>query len=102
MTMVCCNELLVKDFTYKVLPPDSSSFFTFEIFKIYLFLERGEGEREGVKHQCVVASHAPLTGDLAHNLGMCPRLGINLQPCGSQVGTQSTEPHQPGLIISLK
>ena len=26
---------------------------------IYLFLERGrEGEREGEKHQCVVASHA--------------------------------------------
>ena len=30
---------------------------------IYLFLERG---REGEKHQCVVASEAPPTGDLAH------------------------------------
>ena len=31
---------------------------------IYLFLDRGrEGERE--KHQCVVASHAPRTGDPA-------------------------------------
>ena len=30
------------------------------------------GEREGEKHQCVVASHAPLTGDLASNPGMCP------------------------------
>ena len=30
---------------------------------IYLFLERGrKGEREGEKHQCVVASHVPLTG----------------------------------------
>ena len=46
----------------------------FLIFKeefIYLFLERGrEGEREGEKHQCVVASHAPTTGDLACNPGM--------------------------------
>ena len=32
----------------------------------YLFVERGkEGERQGEKHQCVVAS----TGDLAHNAG---------------------------------
>ena len=44
---------------------------------IYLFLEKGrEGGREGEKHQCVVASGAPPTGDLAHNPGMCPRLGI--------------------------
>ena len=39
----------------------------------YLFLEMGkEGEREGEKDQCVVASHTPPTGDLAHNPGMCP------------------------------
>ena len=37
------------------------------------FRQRGrEGEREGQKHQCVVASHMPPTGDLAHNPGMCP------------------------------
>ena len=37
-----------------------------------LLLERGkEGEREEEKHQCVVASHAPPTGDLACNPGMC-------------------------------
>ena len=30
---------------------------------MYLYLERGrEGEREGEKHQCVVASHALPTG----------------------------------------
>ena len=46
---------------------------------IYLFVERArEGEREGEKHHCVVASHIPPTGDLAHNPGMCPRLGIEL------------------------
>ena len=36
---------------------------------IYLFLE---GKGEGEKHQCVVASCAPYTGDLAHNPSMCP------------------------------
>ena len=42
---------------------------------IYLFLEKGrEREREGEKHQRVVASHMPHTGDLASNPGMCPRL----------------------------
>ena len=43
-------------------------------FKFYLliFRERGrERVREGEKHR-VVASHAPPTGDLAHNPGMCP------------------------------
>ena len=35
----------------------------FYFFKgFYLFLERG---REGEKHQCVVASHVPPSGDLA-------------------------------------
>ena len=51
----------------------SSSFF----FKIlFIFRERrGEGERKGEKHQCVFASPAPLTWDLAHNPGV-PWLGI--------------------------
>ena len=56
------------------------------------------GEREGEKHQCVVASHAPLTGDLASNPGMCPDWEWNQWPFGSETGTQSTEPHQPGLF----
>ena len=44
-----------------------------------LILERGgkEGERVGEKHQCVVVSHAPPTGDLAHNPGMCPDWDLN-------------------------
>ena len=37
------------------------------------FIERGkEGDREGLKHQCVVASHMAPTGDLAHHPVMCP------------------------------
>ena len=46
------------------------SFKNFKKDFIYLFLEEGK-EKEGEKYQCVVASHAPPTGDLAHNPGMC-------------------------------
>ena len=52
---------------------------------IYLFLERErEGEREGEKHPCVVASHLAPTADLAHNPGMCPDWESNRRPFGSQ------------------
>ena len=60
-----------------------------------------EGEREGEKHQCVVASHTPPTGDLAHNPGMCPDWESNPRSFGSQAGTQSTEPHQPELCVCV-
>ena len=70
---------------------------------IYLFFrEKGrEGEREGEKHQCMVASHMPPTGDLAHNPGMCPDWESNQQPFGSQAHAQSTELHQPGPLLLL-
>ena len=65
---------------------------------IYLFLGRGrEGEGEVEKHQCVVVSRAPPTGDLAHNPAMYPDRELNQRTFGLQAGTQSTEPHQPGL-----
>ena len=38
----------------------------------------------------------PPAGDLAHNLSLCPDWELNRRPFGSQAGTQSTEPHQPG------
>ena len=41
-----------------------------------MFREGKEG-REGEKHQCVFASRTPLTGDLAHNIGMCPNQELN-------------------------
>ena len=51
----------------------------FKRFYLFIFREKGrEGKREGEKHQCVVASYMPPTGDLAHNPGLCPRLGIEL------------------------
>ena len=69
---------------------------------IYLFSFReGKGGREGEKHQCVVASHALPTGELACSLGMCPDWELNQWPCGSQAGTQSMEPHQPGINRDL-
>ena len=54
---------------------------SFPFFKndfIHLVFREGKGGREGEKHQNVVASHVALTGDLACNPGMCPRLGIKL------------------------
>ena len=61
--------------------------------KIFIFRERG---REGERYQCVVASHAPPTGDLARNPGKCPDRELNWGPFGSQMAAQSTEPYQPG------
>ena len=49
--------------------------FSLYFFKdfIYLFLEKGRnGEREGEKHPCVVASHTSPAGYLARTPGMCP------------------------------
>ena len=67
---------------------------------IYLILERGKGkEKQGDKHQCVVASHVPPIGDLAHNPGMFPDWESNQQPFGLQASAQSTEPHLPGLLM---
>ena len=57
--------------------------------KNYLFLERMEGrEKEGEKHQCVVASHTPPTGNLACNPGMCPDWESRQQLFGSQAQAQ--------------
>ena len=65
----------------------------------FIFRERErEGDREGEKPHCVVASQAPPTGDLACNPGMCPDWESNWRPFGFQASTQCTEPHQPGLI----
>ena len=50
----------------------------FEKILLFIFRERGrEGEREGEKHDCVVASPAPPTGDQDGNPGLCPDLNRN-------------------------
>ena len=62
--------------------------------KYFIYFYRGrEGEREVEKHQCLVASCMPSTGDLAHNVGMCPDWESNQQPFDLQASTQSTELH---------
>ena len=71
--------------------------------KIFIFRVRGrEGEREGEKHHCVVASLVPPTGYLACNPGMCPDWESNQRPFGSQASTQSPQPHRPGPVLLLR
>ena len=60
---------------------------------------RREREREGDKHQCVVAFHAPSTRDLASSPVMGPDWELNQRPFGSLDGVQSTEPQWPGLNL---
>ena len=60
---------------------EKSTLETYTVFflnSLFVFRERGrEGEREGEKHQCVVASHMPPIGDLARNPDMCPDWKLN-------------------------
>ena len=54
--------------------------FLSSFLKLCLFIFRDiemEGEREGEKQQCVVASCMSPTGDLALNLGMFPNWELN-------------------------
>ena len=67
--------------------------------KDFIYFQReGKGGKKGEreKHQRVVASHVPPTGDLACNPGMCPDWESNGWSFASEACTQSTEPHQPG------
>ena len=79
--------------------------FIFLIFKkdfIYLFFGEGKGGRKRAKkHQCVVVSCAPPTGDLACNPGMCPDWESNQTPFGSQ-WCSTTEPFEPGPMFPFK
>ena len=52
--------------------------FLFKKDFIYLFLERGGGKKkEGEKHQCVIATCVPHSGNLASNPGMRPDWELN-------------------------
>ena len=53
---------------------------------------------EGEKHQCLVASHTPPTGDLAHNPGMCPDWESNWRPFGLQNNANPLR-HQSGQCL---
>ena len=81
------------------LPIYFTQIWFFKLF-YFIFTKSGkEGEREGDKHQCVVASHVPPTGDLAHNPGMCPDQESTRSLFGLQARAQSTELYQPGLFF---
>ena len=69
----------------------------FYFFLKFLFVHfQREGEREEEKHQCVVASCVPPTGNLAHNPGTCPDWEVNQWPFCLQASIQSTEPYSQG------
>ena len=72
----------------------SCSVFLFKnIFYLFIFRERKEGETEVEKHQFVVVYHVTPTNDLAHNPGMCSDWELNQRPFSLQAGVQSTQPH---------
>ena len=48
-----------------------------------------------------IACQMPPSGHLVRNSGMCLDWESNCQPFGLQASTQSTEPHQPGLMFFL-
>ena len=50
-----------------------------------MFRQRGrEEEREGEKHQCMVAFRVPPTGGLTGSPDLCPHWESNQQPFDSQ------------------
>ena len=59
-----------------------------KILFLFNFREGKVGRKRG-KHQCVVASCAPPTGDLARNPGMSPDCELNQRPFGLQARAQS-------------
>ena len=67
---------------------------------LFIFRKRlREREREGEKHQRVVASRTFPTGDLAHDPDTRPDWESNQWAFGSQACAQSTELHQRGLCL---
>ena len=72
----------------------------FRKFYLFIFRKRGrEGEREGEKYQCVVASCTFPLGDLAHIPGMCPDWELNQRPFGSLHSIHWATPARPSPAI---
>ena len=89
------NEITLWESYHSGFGCENTIMFCVGFFFLRLFIYLAE---RGQKHQCVVASRVPGTGDLACNPGMCPDWESNF---GSKAGTQFTEPHQPGLYWFL-
>ena len=76
--------------------------FSFFLRFYFIFSERGrEGERGRETSVCGCFSCMPSTGGLARNAGMCPNWELNQRPFDLRASTQSTKPHQPGLIFLI-
>ena len=84
----------------EIQPPSFMVILFYFLLRFYLFIFRRR-EREGEKHQCVVDSRTPPTGDLARDPGMCPDWELNQQPFALWADAQSTEPHKPGQFSSF-
>ena len=102
----CINNIFISTISLRIYLNDYKNkfFFPKKRFYIFIFIQRErEGEREGEKHHNVwLPLTCPLLGTWpTHNPGMCPDWELNWRPFGSQAGTQSTEPHQPGLKSKL-
>ena len=95
----------MKALLHSWFPGVAGAYYYFLKYVIYLLLERGEGrEKEGEKHQCVVASCMPPTGDMALYPGMCLRLGIEqvtLWLSGWQALCPLSHTHQGNFIFVL-
>ena len=72
-------------------------YFFKKISFIYFWQSRREEEREGEKHQRVVASRVPCTREPGPQPRHVPQLGIKRATLWFTASVQSTEPHQPGL-----
>ena len=70
-------------------------------FLMFLKFIFREGERQGEKHHCVVASHTSLTGDLAHNPGMCPDWKSNQWPFGSLPALNPLSHSSQGALLNF-
>ena len=75
--------------------------FFFLRFYLLIFRERGGRKRGRETSMCEryidrLSLARPQLGTWLATQGMCPDWESNQQPFGSQAGTQSTEPHQPG------
>ena len=78
-------------------PFSKPSLFKKNWFYLLIFRERErKGEREGEKHQCVVASCCPHYWGPGLQPSVCLDWGSNWWPFDSEASTQSTEPHLPG------
>ena len=72
-------------------------FLLFQFFLKILFIFRERGRERGRETSMCFLSRTPYWGP-GPQPRRVPWLGISWQPFGSQGGTQSTEPHQPGLL----